>query len=81
MPYTTQTIKGVEYAVFGAQPGTYQATYFADTTPPVISSVSAAVGTIGTATVQWLTDEPPPPSCDSGPLRAASRRRPRIPCS
>ena len=30
----------------------------ADTTPPVISSVSASVGGISTATVQWLTNEP-----------------------
>ena len=30
----------------------------ADTTPPVISSVSASVGGNSTATVQWLTNEP-----------------------
>ena len=58
VPFTRQTIKGIEYAVFTADPGTYQASYTPDTTPPVISSVSAAVGTNGTATVQWATDEP-----------------------
>ena len=30
----------------------------ADTTPPVVSSVSASVGGNSTATVQWLTNEP-----------------------
>jgi hypothetical protein len=30
----------------------------ADTTPPVISGVSASAGGVSTATVQWLTDEP-----------------------
>ena len=58
VPFTTQTIKGIEYAVFAAAAGTYQATYTVDTTPPVISNVSASVGTNGTATVQWATDEP-----------------------
>ena len=56
--FTRQTIKGIEYAVFTAAPGTYQAAYTSDTTAPVISSVSATVGTNGTATVQWATDEP-----------------------
>ena len=56
--FTRQTIKGIEYAVFTADPGTYQASYTPDTTPPVISSVSATVGTNGTATVQWATNEP-----------------------
>ena len=58
VPFTRQTIKGIEYAVFAADPGTYQASYTPDTTPPVISSVSAVVGTNGTATVQWATNEP-----------------------
>ena len=58
VPFTRQTVKGVEYAVFAADPGTYQAAYTPDTTAPVISSLSVAVGTNGTATVQWATDEP-----------------------
>jgi hypothetical protein len=58
VPFTKQTIKGIEYAVFPADPGTYQAAYTIDTTPPLISSVSVAVGTGGRATVQWSTDEP-----------------------
>jgi hypothetical protein len=56
--FTKQTMKGIEYAIFSAAPGTYQASYAIDATPPVISSVSAVVGTNGTATVQWATDEP-----------------------
>ena len=39
--FTTQTIKGVTYALFASTSGTYTATYTADTTPPVISSVAA----------------------------------------
>ena len=59
VPYTAQAIKGVQYAFFVAQAGTYQATYGSDTTPPVISSLSASVGSGGTtATVQWGTNEP-----------------------
>ena len=43
MPYTTQTIKGIEYAVFRAQPGTYQASYGA---PQVLTVTPPANGTI-----------------------------------
>ncbi len=32
--FTTQTIKGIEYAIFPAQAGNYQATYLPDTTAP-----------------------------------------------
>ena len=59
--YATEVIKGIEYAVFSAEPGTYTATYGSlpeDHTPPVISGVSATVGAGGTATIEWLTDEP-----------------------
>jgi hypothetical protein len=58
VPHAIQTLKGVAYAVFAAEPGTYQASYTIDTTPPVISSVSATPAANGTATVQWATDEP-----------------------
>ena len=34
VPYTTQTVKGVDYAVFAAQSGTYRATY-ATATPGI----------------------------------------------
>ena len=55
--HTTQTIKGVEYAVFSAAAGNYQATYGADTTAPAITAVSAAPHADGTATITWTTDE------------------------
>ena len=56
VPTTTQTIKGVTYALFAATSGAYTATYAADTFPPVISLVQAAPGTT-TATITWTTDE------------------------
>ena len=56
--YTTQTINGIEYAFFDATAGTYAASYAADTTPPVISSVNATTGVDGTSeTITWSTDE------------------------
>ena len=38
VPFTAQTIKGVAYAMFAADPGSYAATYTPDTTPPAISA-------------------------------------------
>jgi hypothetical protein len=57
VPFTTQTIKGVAYAMFDGTSGSYTATYTADTTPPVISGVKAAATTSGDATITWTTDE------------------------
>ncbi len=57
VPFTTQTIKGVAYAMFTAPTGTYSATYTADTTAPVISAVAASATVAGNATVTWTTDE------------------------
>jgi hypothetical protein len=57
LTYTTQTIKGVSYAVFPAGAGSYQASYGGDLTPPVISAVSASP-TTNSATVTWTTNEP-----------------------
>ncbi|MEO8289285.1 MAG: N,N-dimethylformamidase beta subunit family domain-containing protein, partial [Chloroflexota bacterium] len=57
LSYTTQTIKGVSYAFFPANAGSYQAVYAVDTTPPAISAVSVVPGSGGTATVGWTTDE------------------------
>ena len=57
VPFTTQTIKGVAYALFDSVSGSYTATYTADTTPPVISGVTASAATNGDATVTWTTDE------------------------
>jgi VCBS repeat-containing protein len=56
-PYTTETIKGVQYAVFAADAGSYAAGYAMDTTPPVISNVTATPQAGGTAIITWTTDE------------------------
>ena len=56
MTYSTQTIKGVRYAVFPSTAGSYQAQYAVDTTPPVISSVST-VPASSTAAINWTTNE------------------------
>ena len=55
--YTTQTIKGVEYAFFAASAGNYAATYAVDSTPPIISSLTAIPNSDGTATITWTTNE------------------------
>ena len=55
--YTSMSINGRLYATIPATSGTYEATYEADTTAPVISGLSAAP-TDTTATITWTTDEP-----------------------
>ncbi|GJQ35093.1 MAG: hypothetical protein JETCAE01_11030 [Anaerolineaceae bacterium] len=56
--YTTETVKGIEYAVFSATPsGDFQAVYSLDTTGPVISNIFATVNPDGTVTITWDTDE------------------------
>jgi hypothetical protein len=62
----TETIKGIEYAFFSAQPGHYEASFQPDLTPPVISGVIAAPQNDGTATISWLTDEPADSRVDYG---------------
>jgi WD40 repeat protein len=52
--YTTDTIKGIQYAFFTAAAGTYTATYGTDTTPPTVTSTfpaNAATGVIQQPTV------------------------------
>ena len=54
--YSTQTIKGLEYAVFPAAAGTYAAHY--GTPPsgaPAIAALSTATTDAGTATISWST--------------------------
>jgi N,N-dimethylformamidase beta subunit-like protein/uncharacterized protein DUF4082/Big-like domain-containing protein/Calx-beta domain-containing protein/purple acid phosphatase-like protein len=65
LPYSTQVIKGVSYAVFSTSSGQYQAQYSIDTTAPVISALSATP-TGGGATVTWSTDEAATSSVDFG---------------
>ena len=64
--YTTHVIKGVSYAFFDAAAGSYAATYAADVTAPVISSVTATPGLNNTATIAWSTDEPADSRVDYG---------------
>jgi large repetitive protein len=45
--YTTQVVKGIDYALFAAAAGAYQATYAPDTSPPTVSSTSVPNGATG----------------------------------
>lgn len=63
--YGTRTIKGIEYAFFPAGGGSYEASYGADSTPPVISSV-AATSADGSATITWTTNEAADSKVDYG---------------
>jgi hypothetical protein len=53
--FTTQFIKGIQYAVFPALTGSYTVSYSADTTPPVISNISSSVSN-QTVVISWTTD-------------------------
>ena len=55
--FTTETIKGVSYAIFEATAGSYAATYGVDQSGPAISDVSAVPDADGTATITWTTNE------------------------
>jgi hypothetical protein len=68
--YTTQVIKGVEYALFAATAGSYSATYSTDSTPPVISGLADSVGN-DTATITWTTDEASDSRVDYGTAQAS----------
>ncbi|RKS02408.1 DUF4082 domain-containing protein [Flavobacterium sp. 102] len=56
--YTTEVIKGINYAFFEAASGNYTATYGVDILSPIISNVVATPNNDGTATITWNTDEP-----------------------
>jgi hypothetical protein len=58
--FTTETIKGREYALFNVNTSTAQiaATYGLDTTAPILSNVRVESITDATAIVKWETDEP-----------------------
>ena len=55
--HTVETIKGVEYAIFPAEAGSYAAAYGVDATPPVISGVLSSPTAGGTAAISWTTSE------------------------
>jgi hypothetical protein len=54
---TVETLKGMEYALFPAAPGSYAASYGTDTTPPVITAIAAAANANGSETITWTTNE------------------------
>lgn len=63
--FTTETMKGVSYAVFTASTGSYRVTYGADTVPPTVSSVTPANGATGVSvagTVEVRFSEPLDPA-------------------
>ncbi|MDE3095520.1 MAG: fibronectin type III domain-containing protein [Chloroflexota bacterium] len=72
--YTTQTIKGVDYAFAPVNAGTwnFSATYTIDTTPPVISNVQVSGLTSTSAVVSWTTNEPADSSVHYGVSPATS---------
>ena len=47
VPFTNQTIKGMDYAAFTGAGGSYVATYAADTTAPTVTSKSPTAGATG----------------------------------
>ncbi|WP_341525543.1 DUF4082 domain-containing protein [Nostoc sp. UHCC 0302] len=53
--YTAQGIKGIEYAFFSVNAGSYVATYTADTTPPTVTSTTPTNGATGVDTVTNVT--------------------------
>jgi methionine-rich copper-binding protein CopC len=55
--FTTQTIKGLQYATFQAAPGSYTATYASGGGAPAISQQSEQALSDGTAVVSWKTSE------------------------
>jgi hypothetical protein len=64
--FTREVVKGVEYAIFPAAAGNYQASYAADTTGPGINGLQATAAVNGTATVAWSTTEPANARVDYG---------------
>ncbi|WP_161597210.1 N,N-dimethylformamidase beta subunit family domain-containing protein, partial [Dyadobacter flavalbus] len=55
--YTTETIKGIQYAFFPASSGNYIATYDTDEAGPQISGITITQAGAGTATIKWTTNE------------------------
>src|SRR5574338_845742 len=52
--FALETIKGVQYAAFDAEPGAYAVSYAPDVTPPVVSGLAVTAE----GQVTWTTDEP-----------------------
>jgi hypothetical protein len=71
VPFTRQSIKGIDYAFFDARPGSYGVTYDQDRTAPVIGSVGVLPETGGSVLVTWTTDEAADSRVDFGTDPAA----------
>ena len=69
--HTVERIKGVEYAIFPADQGSYAAAYGVDATPPLISGVLSSPAAAGTATISWTTNEAANSRVDYGTSAAA----------
>jgi hypothetical protein len=63
---SARTVKGVEYLVFDAVAGDYEAGYASDAAAPAISALVATADGDGRATVSWRTDEPASSTVDYG---------------
>jgi hypothetical protein len=55
VPFTVSTVKGIQYALFWAENGSYQVTYAIDTEPPTVSGVLPADGASGISTTKNVT--------------------------
>jgi methionine-rich copper-binding protein CopC len=55
--FSRQTVKGLEYAVFQAAPGSYMASYAPDGGAPTVSQLTDVAQDDGTAAVTWTTSE------------------------
>ena len=67
--FSRSIIKGVEYAMFTAAPGTYSVTYGSDSTPPTVSTTSPAGGAVNVAVTAPVTasfSEPVDPATVNG---------------
>ena len=70
--YTTQTVKGLQYAIFPAAPGNYSAQYgTAPAGSPTIASASMSTTAAGTATVSWDTNRAATTEVDWGTTSGA----------
>ena len=56
LTYTTEVIKGVNFAFFNASDGNFAAIYSIDNTPPAIADVTVTPSLDGSATITWTTD-------------------------
>jgi Domain of unknown function (DUF4082)/Bacterial Ig-like domain/Purple acid Phosphatase, N-terminal domain len=73
--FTRQTIKGLEYAVFPATPGAYQAGYSAGGGAPQIAATAVQASQGGQAAVTWVTNRAADSTVEFGTSPAVLTRR------